>query len=424
MFWYTIVKPSEAHCVITSRGKEVISSDPKIATDGRRAYFKIPSGIPYFGKQVRIVDLIIQELAIEQETYEKNQARFIVTSSTKFRVVDVLRAAETFIDEEDLKKQLEEIIKAATRAVTVLYDVTEVRASKNLIQEAIRKEITDDFQAWGLELVNFQLGDFFDTKESKIITNISLRREVEIETTTTEQNADKHRQARMKVADSEQAARTSEIAKDKIIKEREQNMLRDIALQEQLTAEKQLEVTRTRTLVQAEINKQQAAINAEQAKTVALIEATQHKEVTEIAKQMAEINKEKMRFEGEGQRLKAEEVAKGDAAPILAQLLAEAEGKTKLQEALGKFDDNAIRALIAEKLVAMQKDVGIATADALKNADVKLFAGSGGVGQQAFDLGQLITSAGVSNDMLAKALLNKMGVPNDLGFTLKDFSKK
>lgn len=417
VLWYTIVKPSEAHCVVTSGGKEVVASDPKIASHGRRAYFRFPAGIPIIGKQVRIVDLTIQELEIEQESYEKNQARFIITSSTKFRVIDVLRASETFVDEEDLKKQLKEIVKAATRAVTVQYDVTEVRAQKSTIQDAIRKEITDDFQAWGLELVNFQLGDFFDTKESKIITNISLRREVEIETTTQEQNADKHRQARMKVADAEEAAKSREISKDKVIKEREQNMLRDIALQEQLTAEKQLEVTRTRTIVQANINKEQAAIMAEQVKRVAVIEAEQNREVTEIARQMAEINKEKMRFEGEGQRLKAEEVAKGDAAPILQNLLAEAEGKVKLQEALSGFNDIAIRALTAQQIVEANMKVGIATAAALEKAEVKLFAGGDGA-KPAFDLGAMIASASLANEKFGISLNNRVARPNDLGVTI------
>jgi len=423
VFWYTIVKPSEAHCVVTSGGKEVIASDPKIATHGRRAYFRFPAGIPVIGKQVRIVDLTIQELSINQETYEKNQARYNITSSTKYRVVDVLRASETFTDDEDLKKQLEEIIKAATRAVTVQYDVTEVRASKSIMQDAIRKEITDDFQAWGLELVNFQLGDFFDTKDSKIISNISLRREVEIETTTQEQNADKHRQARMKVAEAEENAKTREISKDKVIKEREQNMKRDIAEQEKLTAEKELEVTRTRTIVQANIDKDKAAINAEQVKRVAVIEAEQNKEVTEISKQMAEINKEKMRFEGEGERLKAEEVAKGAAAPILANLLAEAEGKVKLQEALSGFTDMAIRALTAQQIVTANRDVGIATAAALEKAEVKLFAG-GQTGQQGFDLGQIIASARISDSQTAEALINKIKRPNDLGINLQTVEKK
>ncbi|MFA4870854.1 MAG: SPFH domain-containing protein [Pedobacter sp.] len=415
VLWYTIVPPSQAHCVVSGKGKTVYSSDEKIGK-GNRAYFAIPAGIPYLGKQVRKVDLIIQELAIEQETYEKNQARYIVTSSTKFRVVDVLRAAETFIDENDLKKQLEEIIKAATRAITVKYDVTEVRSSKQTMQDEIRKEISDDFQAWGLELVNFQLGDFFDTKESKIILNISLRREVEIETTTTEQNADKHRQARMKVADAEEAAKTREISKDKVIKEREQNMARDIAEQEKLTAEKQLEVTRTKTIVQAEIDKQQASIKAEQEKAIALIEAAKEKEVAVINRDMANINKEKLRLEGEGEKLKEQELAIGKAATKLQELLAEAEGKQKLQEALSQFGDNAIRALTAEKIVEANKVVGIATAEALGKADVKLFAGNGG--KEAFDLGQIITSASLANENLGKSLLNKIARPNDIGVNI------
>lgn len=413
VFWYEIVPPSRADCVVSGRSKTVYSSDEKIGK-GNRAYFAFPSGLPIIGKVIRHVDLTIQELAIEQETYEKNQARYIVTSSTKFRVIDVLRAAETFTNEIDLKKQLEEIVKAATRAVTVLYDVREVRAEKSKIQDAIRKEITDDFQAWGLELVNFQIGDFFDTKESKIISNISRIREVEIETTTTENNADKHMQARMKVADAEEKAKTKEIATAKIIAEREQNMKRDIAQQEQLTAEKTLDVTRTKTLLQASIDKDKAAIDAEQEKTVAIINAEREKSVASINKDKAEINKETLRLEGEGIKLKAQEVAIGDAAKMLEELYAEAKGKTELQQALGKFTSTAITALTAQAVVEKDRAVGIATAAALEKANVSLFAG-GQSGAQAFNLSEIVACAKLSNPQVADALVNKLARPNDLG---------
>jgi len=416
VLWYTIVPPSEAHCVVSGKGKYVVSSDIEIAKDGRRTYFAIPAGIPYFGKQVMIIDLTIQEINITQETYEKNQARYNVNSSTKFRVTNVLRAAETFTDERELKKQLEEIIKAATRAVTVKYDVTEVRASKQVIQDAIKVEILDDFKAWGLELVNFQIGDFSDTLESKIISNISRRREVEIETTTREVNAGKLMQARLKEAEAEETAKTREIAKDKVVAEKEQNKLRDISTQEKLSQEQAFEVIKTKTIKQAEINKEQASIKAEQERAVAVINAEKEKDVAEVEKQKAEINKVKLKLEGEGTQAKQEAEAKGKAAEKLEELLAQAKGKTELSKALATFDDKAIRALTAELIVQMQQTVGVATAEALKNADVKVFAGNTEGGKQAFDLGALISSMGVSNDEVAIAVLNRIGVPHDLGF--------
>lgn len=409
---YRIVPPSEAHIVVSRGGKFVVSSDDTISQ--KRDYFAFPEGIPFIGRKVRILNVTIKEITLVQETYEQNQARYQVSSSLKYRIKNVLKAAETFTNDNILGEQISDILRAAVRAVTVKYDVTQVRALKQKMEEEIRKEMEDDLERWGLELINFQLGEFLDTKDSTIISDISKRREVEIHTTTREQNAEKIRQARVKEAEAEEQARTREIAKDKTIAEREQNKIRDIAEQERLTKEKQLDVTRVATIKQAEIDKDKASVKAEQDKRVAVIAAEQQKAVMEIEKERAAIEKEKKHLEGLGDRLKAEESAKGAAAPILANLLAEAEGKVKLQEALSKFDDKAIRALTAEQIVAMQKEVGIATANALQNADVRLFAGS--EGKKGFEMGEFFTSVGISNESLLSSVMNRISRPNDLGF--------
>jgi uncharacterized membrane protein YqiK len=137
--------------------------------------------------------------------------------------------------------------------------------------------------------------------------------------------------------------------------------------------------------------------------------------------------KEQKKLSGEGDKLKAEEIAKGEAAPIRemgnaeaeiikAKGLAEAVAKDKLQEALNKFKDEAIRALVAEKVVAKDQAVGIATAKALEQADVKVFSG-GESDKQGFDLGKMIASASVADGSAASAIVNKISTPNDLGFT-------
>lgn len=421
--WYRIVDPSEAHLVVTPKGKFVVSPDEKVGE--RRTYFAIPSWLPFVGRAIRIMDVTIKEILIEQETIEKNQARYSVKSSTKYRVKNVRVSAETFISDKDLQEQLKEIVRAGVRAVSVKYDVVDARSNKREIEAKIREEIVDDLQKWGLELINFQLVEFKDTEDSKIISNISLRSEVEIEAKTREQNAEKRKQAKIKEADADEKSQQREIERDRVVGEQKELRDQKISSAKKIAEEKRFEVVQVQVIKQAEIDKEKAEVVANQNKEVAIIKAQQEKEAEKILKDQKEL-------EGQGDKLRAEEIAKGEAAPIRekgnaeaeiikAKGLAEAEAKEKLQAALNKFKDEAIRALVAEKIVAKDQAVGIATAEALKEADVKLFSGGGDSGREGFDLGKMITAASVADSSTASALLNKTATPNDLGFT-KGFS--
>ena len=117
-----------------------------------------------------------------------------------------------------------------------------------------------------------------------------------------------------------------------------------------------------------------------------LVEATQRKEIEEI-------NKQQKRLEGEGDKLRLEGQAKGNAAKILEDLKAEAEGKEKLQEA-----------------------VGVAGAKALENADIKVFSGGSDGDKAAFDVGKALEGLSVANEGSLKSVLNRMARPYDLGF--------
>ena len=403
--WYRIVKASEAHYVVGNSSEFVASPNKDMCKrlnekdmKTKRAYFHIPSFIPFFGREVRVMDITIKELVIEQETYEKNQARYQVKSSIKYRVDDPVTAANSFISNEALKPQLVEVIRASVRAVTVKYDVVDARAEKKSMEEKIRAEMTDDLMKWGLQLVNFQLVDFQDTKDSAIISDISKRREKEIEATTRERNAEKEKSAKIKEAESDEKSQQREIERDQRVGEQKQLRDQKVSEQEKIAKEKAYAVIQVETIRQAEIDKEKAKI-----------EALQKKEV-------AEVIKEEQRAYGEGERLKLQEIAKGDAAEIREAGFAEAEALEKKQAALNKFSEGAIRALTAEQVVTMQKEVGIASAAALKEADVKVFAGDG-EGKSGFDLGKLISAVSVSNDATAEAALNRIARPNDLGLS-------
>lgn len=403
---YRIVPPSEAHLVVTRNSKQVVSPDDEVALKinkkgkiirgGVKTYFEIPSFIPFLGKVVRKMDVTIKEVVIQQETYEKNQGRYGVKSSTKYRIKNVMVAAETFIDDAELEKQLGEVIQSAVRAVTVKYHVTEARSEKRAMEDAIRTEMTDDLAAWGLQLVNFQLVNFADTADSSIISDISKRQEVDIAAQTRIQNAEKIKQARISEADADEKSQQREIARDRVVGEAEQSKKQMIATKEKDAEEERFTVIQVQITKQAEIDKEKAIIEAKQAKETELI------------------HKERKQLEGQGDRLLNEEQAKGKAAFVREQYLAEAEGKEKLQAALNKFGDKAIRALVAEKVVDMQKEVGLKTAEALQYADVRLFAGGKG-GEEGFNLSQMITAAQLGNEDVGASVLNKVARPNDLG---------
>ena len=397
--WYRIVPPSEAHFVTASRKVKVVSPDTTIQKEAGAAYFAIPEFIPKFGVKVRILPVTIKEINGEMETFEKDQARFMVKYSVKYRITNVQRAAETFINEQELFRMADDQVRSAVRAVTVKYTVNDARANKQKMAEESRTELNDDFEKWGLTLVMFALVDFQDTVDSKVISNISKRREVEIETDTRQQNAEKYKNARFKEAEADESAKKREIERDQVVSQREQEKIMKVAEQQKLAREKELEVTRVQEVKSQEIEKERAIVEIEQEQAVEII------------------RKERKRLEGEGDRQKLEEQAKGQAASTRENLFAEAEGKEKLQEALKKFDDRAILALTAEKIVEMQKVIGVEAAKAFANSDMKVFVGNQDA-KSSFDFGQFLTALTVSSTSTAESLLNRLRRPNDLGINM------
>jgi len=401
--WYTVVPPSQAHLV--NPGKKIFTNDKKVMEQVLKN--KDDSGVQYGGgwyfkipiiRNIRILDLVIMDITEMMETFEKDQGRYGVRFSIKFRINNVERAAETFTSNEALFDQLKENFTAAVRVVTVAYGVNDARAMKSEMEEKIRSHVGGDLEAWGLELVNFVLVDFHDTKDSAIISDISRRREVGINSQTRQENAQRIQEARVKEAEAEQIAKKREIEKEEAIAMRDQDKLQAVAVKAKDTREKELDIVKVQQVKTAEINKEKA-----------VIEATQQKEVESI-------NKDQKFLIGEGDKLRDIEQAEGKAAYIKAQGLAEAAAKEALQEALNKFKDEAIRALIAEKVVAMQQAIGVATAEAIGKSDVKIFSG-GGNAQAGFDLGSLVSAAQLTSDAAAQTVINRIARPNDLGLS-------
>lgn len=412
---YKIV-PADYVDVVIQRGKmTTYSTHEEYSTNKKSAYFHIPSWFFILGKGMTVHRIPLKIITIEVPNFlafDKDRARFVCDIVCYVTVKEPLVAAKRFSGNvAEMKEQVSKIVQATTRDVTTKKPIREVINNRDDIISTIKPILAETISHWGLNLTDIELIDFKDpdaTKDkivSHVIEDISQIIETQINSEMRQKNAEQKKEARMKEAIAEEEAKKRELQKDENIQKREQEVKMNVAVEEQKAKEKELTVTRTIQVTTAEIEKQKQIVVAEQKKAV------------------EEINKDQKKLIGEGDRLQKEEQAKGDAAKYREDGLAQADAKEALQKALNKFGDAAIRALVAEKVVEMQQNVGVATANALSKADVKAFLG-GQNGAQGFDLGQILASLQVSNESGAQAVMNKLARPNDLGLAGLDLSIK
>jgi len=426
---YTIVPADKADVVIQRGNRKVFSSHPDYSDSGRAAYFKLPRWLPGYGMYVHRMPLEILSIAIPDFlAFDKDRARFLCDIVAYAVIQEPITAAMRFPDTlDDLGKQISKVVQATTRDSTTKRSVREIINDRQGIIEVINDPLREALFHWGLELRDIELVEFKDPTQKEygekepphVIKDISSIIEVQINSEARQKNAEQIKIARLKEAQAEELAKKREIERDEEVAKREQLKYKLVSEKEKEAVTKRLEVQMVDRVQTQEIERERAKVQAAQEKEVGIINAEQEQE-------MEKIRKERKRLDGEGERLRLEEIAKGNAAPIretgqaeaeIIKLkgLAEAEAKEKLQFALNKFGDDAIRALVAEKLVDMQREVGVAGAKALENADLRVFSG-GETTHQGFELGSIIEGITTSSSGTAGAVLNRLARPNDLGF--------
>lgn len=418
---YTIVPADYADVVIqgssssddvdSQRGMRVYSSHREYSKDGKGAYFKIPSWFFIFrlGMKVHRIPLQIIDINVPDFlAFDKDRARFVCNIVAFVTVTKPMVAAKRFSgDMEKLQLDVAKVVQATTRDATTKKPIREIINDRDSIINTIRDPLTKALTHWGLELRDIELVEFRDPTPtgdeddttSHVIADISSIIEEQINSEARQKNAEQKKTAKVKEAEADEVSKKREIQRDEEVGVRKQQQEKQIFVQEKLAREAQLEVEKVQQVKTQEIEKERQ-----------IVEANQKKEV-EI------INKEQKKLLGEGDHLQKEEQAKGDAAATREEGLAEAAAKEALQVALNKFEDKAIRALVAEKIVEMQKIVGVAGAKALENADLRMFVGSD---EGGFDMGKMIASTMVANDSSAGSVLNRLARPNDLGFSSMD----
>lgn len=358
---YKVVPVNEAHIRILKNTKTIFSAREK-----QSAYWVIPfitklHKLPLCNLAIPVNDIKLND---------KNMAKFVCDIMCFINISNIDLAVERLIltdtskelgfDFSKLSEDLRAIMESVGRTVTTKQTLLDIYMNRQLLDQAITKEVEQVFPKWGIALVDLELKDIKDAVNSTIIADIErkvaadIRRDAEIRVATTTKEAE------LIKAESEEIYRKRQIEKDREIGMAEQYKNQEIASKEKEANITKIEAARTLEVGHAEIEKQRM-------------------------EQLALGQKLKSTIEAEGVGNQIQSVGKAEADIIRIKKEADAAGTLKLAEALKEFNDVAINV----KILDIQKEIMIAKfsalAQAIQKADVKWIM-SGANAQKFFGL--------------------------------------
>lgn len=449
MLFRVVVSTNDVH--IVQSAKSTVSYGK--GQEAGNTYYKWPAWIPIIGVKTIVLPVSVFDLTLTGYSgYDKGRVPFEIDIMAYFRIDNSAVAAQRVHSFEMMKEQLEGLLQGATRSILAKSDIEEILEERAKFGEMFTEAVKDQLKEWGvINVKNIELMDIRDGEGSKAIENIMAKKKSLIE-----------RESRMAIAENRRAAEEAEIVAKRQIalaaqeaeqqvgqrtadKEKAVGIAREKAHQEikveaKITAEREMEVVRVNSVKQAEIEKDVALVAADQAKQVMVINASADKEKQtikaaadkEVAVTVAEGEKQKTILTAEGkleeqtknaQGMEAEGRARGVAeqavlmAPVSAQIaLAE---KIDQSEGYQKY-------LLGIRQIEGAQAVGVAQADALKAAGIKIIANTGNPVEGVSSVMDLFSSKGGTQisglmEALAQsdagaALLKKFGVaPADAG---------
>lgn len=375
-----VVPQNEVHSVQSS--SQTISYGREM--EAGNSYYKWPSWIPKIGVVATVLPVSVFKLDLENyEAYDKGRLPFALDISAFFRVNDPNLAAQRVSSIQLLNEQLRSILQGACRTILASKEIEEILEGRAEFGEAFTKEVMEQLKAWGVAPVkNLEIMDIRDSSGSSVIKNIMEKKKSLIE-----------RQSRVEVAENMKVAQIAEIEAKREAemsmqqahqaigirtaeKEREVGIAREqsaqqVAEQNKVTQEKNIEVVRVQEVGNAEIRRATQVIAAEEKKQTDVIRAEGDK--TRVILQ-AEATLETERRVAEAVKVNGE--ARADAERLL--LLAPVEAQITLAKEIGE-NAGYQTYLIQLRNIEATQTIGVAQADALKAADIKVISNAGTV---------------------------------------------
>ncbi|MBP6860385.1 MAG: hypothetical protein KBC38_02390 [Candidatus Pacebacteria bacterium] len=377
-------------------------------------YYRWPRWVPLIGVTSTHFPVSNFDLHLTQyKSYDKDRLPFEIDVTAFFRIKDTNQAAERVADFKSLHHQLMSVVQGAVRKILASNDIHQIMVDRATFGQQFTDEVKKELENWGVEPVkNIELMDIRDADGSQVIANIMAKKSSHI-----------NMESRVEVAKNGQAAQTAEIEakqavdvrtqeaeqfvgtrtaeKDKLVGIANQEAKQAVTAQEAITREKEMEVIRVGQVKQAEITRDSAVVAADQTKQTTVI--------------TAQGNLDAAKLHAEGVKVEGEAVGAADTAKFMAPVTAQMTLAKEIGNNNG-YQDYLVRV----ELVKANQVVGVAQAEALKAADIKVIANAGAMDTGLTSIGSLLSSAGgtalgsllegLKNTPTGAAVLNTMGV--------------
>ena len=295
----------------------------------------------------------------------------------------IATAAEQLLDKspEEIKYLAIQTLQGHLRAMIGLMTVEEVYKDREAFAQRVLEVAVDDLAGMGLQIVSFTIKEISDEKgylealgRPEIAAKLRDARRGEAtadqQATEKEQEAEKEKARYTKDANVAKAQYDTEVAREQAVAERSQ----DISLAEQ---DKTLEERRTGA-ARAAAERRDRELDAEERRPAdaSLYRAEQEAGATK-ATGFAEADVGRKKGEAEAAADRARGLAGADVTK--AQLLAEAEGRRELADALNAYKAGALRLVLGQTLLERVPEVANAFGQAFANIEqIRLIEIGGG----------------------------------------------
>jgi flotillin len=296
----------------------------------------------------------------------------------------IATAAEQLLDKtsEEIQYVAIQTLQGHLRAIIGLMTVEEVYKDREAFAQMVLEVAVDDLAGMGLQIVSFAIKEINDEKgylealgRPEIAAKLRDARRAEAqadqEATEKEQEAEKEKAGYTKEANVAKAKYDTEVSRERAVAERAQA----ISLAEQ---DKTLE-QRKAEAAQAAAERRDRELDAEERRPADASLYRAEQEASAIrAKGFAGADVDRKMGEAEAAANKARGLAGADVTK--AQLLAEAEGRRKLAEALNAYKAGALRLVLGQALLERVPEVADSFGEAFANIEQIRLIEIGGAG--------------------------------------------
>lgn len=386
--------------VVSTNAMHIVQSTKHTISYGKdqtagNVYYKWPSWLPGVGVRVIVLPVSVFSVTLDgYAAYDKGRVPFLIDIMAFFRITDSNMAAQRVSSEKELEGQLHGILQGVCRTILANSEIEEILAGRSQFGKMFTDEVDENLKQWGVQSVKqIELMDIKDANNSKVIDNIMAKKKSLIE-----------KESRVAVAENMRAAAVAEVEANRQVQLSQQEAQEQVGIRtaekaqkvgiaEQTaqqavqqanaaTAEKVMAVQRVNTVRTAEIQRDAQVVAADQLRQTLVIKADAQKQTAIID---AEGEKAKITLVAEGTLSQAQLNAKGiqvegDAkgAAETAILLAPVTAQLTLAKEIGS-NEKYQTYLVSVRTIEKEQAVGIAQAEALKAADIKVIANTGEV---------------------------------------------